>query len=141
MKDHAARFWAKVNKTDGCWLWTAFIHPSGYGMFWDGNAMVSTHRFAYGLLIGPISKGLTLDHLCRVRACVNPAHLEPVTLKENILRGNSFAAENARKIACPEGHSYDIQEPSRRRCRVCSVKQSVKRNRRYRTRLKAKAAI
>ena len=80
--DHATpeeRFWAKVDKTDDCWLWTANRTNAGYGHFWLDRRMVLAHRFAYELLIGPIPDGLTLDHLCRVRACVNPAHLEAVT--------------------------------------------------------------
>jgi len=83
--------------------------PDGYGRFTvSGNepvVRVNAHRFAYELLVGPIPKGLTLDHLCRNRGCVNPAHLEPVTSKVNTLRSPiQVAATNARKTHCPEGH-------------------------------------
>ena len=76
-----ARFWAKVNKTDGCWEWSGAINTGGYGSFWNGIREVKAHRFAYELLCEQIRDGLTLDHLCRNRSCVNPAHLEPVTGK------------------------------------------------------------
>jgi hypothetical protein len=71
------RFWAKVEKTDSCWLWTAAL-SKGYGIFRVQPRTVRAHRLAYELLVGPIPDGHDLDHLCRNRACVNPAHLEPV---------------------------------------------------------------
>lgn len=71
---------------NGCWLWTGTIERTGYGRFWLGGRQEIAHRASYALLIGPIPEGLTIDHLCRVRACVNPDHLEPVTLAENIRR-------------------------------------------------------
>ena len=81
------RFWAKVKKTDGCWLWTGWKNDRGYGNFEvDSTRTVKAHRFAYEVLVGPIPDGLTLDHLCRNPSCVNPEHLEPVTLRENIMR-------------------------------------------------------
>ena len=79
------RFWSKVNKTDTCWIWTAAKNQDGHGRFRHGR-LVLAHRFAYELLVGPIPKGLDLDHLCQNPACVNPAHLEPVTRKENTRR-------------------------------------------------------
>src|SRR6266496_2265386 len=88
------RFWAKVDRSGGsraCWLWTGKTGRDGYGRIGLGGrgalVRVRAHRFAYELLIGPIPDGLQIDHLCRVRHCVNPAHLEPVTQRENILRG------------------------------------------------------
>jgi hypothetical protein len=90
-----ARFWAKVEKTDGCWFWRARIIATGYGSFSLDGRKVMAHRFAYELLVGPIPEDLELDHLCRVRHCVNPAHLEPVTHRENILRGMRAAAQQA----------------------------------------------
>ena len=83
------RFWAKVDKTDSCWLWTAAT-THGYGCFDAkpfGTALA--HRIAYLLLVGPIPEGLHLDHLCRVTKCVNPAHLEPVTGAENSRRAHA----------------------------------------------------
>jgi len=124
------RFWEKVNRTDTCWLWIAYRDELGYGKVrWAGRIQVA-HRVAYELVVGPILEGLTLDHLCRNRGCVNPAHLEPVSLGENILRGNTFQAVNAAKTSCPQGHPYDSENtywhkatsryPSgRRECRIC----------------------
>ncbi len=84
------RFWAKVSKTDECWLWTGSKND-GYGKFRPvaNQRPVLAHRYAYELLVGPIPRDLTLDHLCRVHSCVNPEHLEPVTRRENILRGKA----------------------------------------------------
>lgn len=101
------RFWAKVEKDgdDGCWRWLAHRTRSGYGAFnpLSSENPVRAHRYAYELLIGPIPEGLQLDHLCRVRECVNPRHLEPVTAGENIRRGGNG---NRSKTACPQGHRY-----------------------------------
>jgi hypothetical protein len=84
----------------GCWRWTGSIRPNGYGSFQGASA----HRVAYELFVGAIGPDLCVDHLCRVRDCVNPLHLEAVTRAENTLRGTSPAAENARKTTCKRGH-------------------------------------
>ena len=129
-----ARFWAKVDKTDGCWLWKGSVAPNGYGKFGlRHHHAVYAHRYSYALQIGSIPDGLMIDHLCRNRACVFPAHMEPVTRKENLLRGIGFAAANARKVACPQGHTYDVvntyyDTKGRRSCQTCS-----KHRRRLRT--------
>jgi hypothetical protein len=85
-----ARFLSRVNKTDSCWLWTAHVHPvTGYVQFrigGRGGKMVLAHRWSYEHYVGAIPAGLQIDHLCRVRHCVNPEHLEPVTPSENTLR-------------------------------------------------------
>ena len=81
------RFWAKVQKTDTCWLWTAYRLPSGYGQFGLNGKMVYAHRWSYEQVHGPIPKGMHIDHLCRVKHCVNPDHLEVVTCRENAMRG------------------------------------------------------
>ena len=99
----AERFWAKVEKTDSCWLWTAAKNDKGYGQFSVGSGLVYAHRYAYEALVGPIPEGLVIDHLCRVTLCVNPAHLEPVTNLENQRRG--FAARPM-PTHCPKGHEY-----------------------------------
>src|SRR5690554_6462185 len=100
------RFWPKIDRTDDCWLWIGKINNRGYGLFYLDRRMQAAHRAAYQLLVGPIPDGLDLDHTCRVRRCVNPDHLEPVTHRENLLRGASFAAVNAAKTHCPHGHEY-----------------------------------
>ena len=98
------RFYAKVEKTAGCWLWTAYRNTDGYGVLGVAGRLVRAHRFAYELLVGSIPRGLQIDHLCRVRHCVNPAHLEVVTQRENTLRGEGACARNAAKTHCPKGH-------------------------------------
>ncbi len=120
------RFWSKVDRRGryDCWPWLATITPQGYGSFaMDGRSHPS-HRVAYELLRGPIPDGLVIDHLCRVRHCVNPAHMEPVTNAENIRRGVSPSAIHARVTACPQGHQYTPENtehrPSgRRHCLTC----------------------
>ena len=77
------RFWEKVIKTDECWWWTAKKNHKGYGMFvWDKNAR-GAHRLAYEHLVGPVPAGLVLDHVCRNKSCVNPAHLRPIDNRSN----------------------------------------------------------
>lgn len=80
----------------GCWLYLRALNNSGYG----------PHRTYYERFRGPIPDGLTLDHLCRIRCCVNPDHLEPMPLRENILRGEGTSARHARRDACLRGHPY-----------------------------------
>ena len=126
------RFWAKVKKTEECWLWIAYRNWKGYGTFGvrpttGGRQyeIVQAHRYAYLTLVGPITEGITLDHLCRVRHCVNPSHLEVVTNRENILRGIGPTARNARKTHCVKGHAfteqntYQRKNESGKRCRIC----------------------
>jgi hypothetical protein len=123
----AERFWPKVEKTETCWLWTGALLDSGYGFFWvDNTRQVVAHRFAYELLVGTIPEGLQLDHLCRVRNCVNPKHLEPVTNRENALRSESFSGRSARQTHCVHGHPFDeantyiwVGRPTHRQCRIC----------------------
>jgi hypothetical protein len=123
-----SRFWPKVNKTDTCWLWAAGRTTLGYGMFWDGKRVVCAHRFAYELLVGPVEPGRELDHTCRVPSCVNPKHLEPVTHRVNVGRGEAgakSAAQQRAKTHCPRGHEYTGENtytnPSTgaRHCRAC----------------------
>lgn len=119
------RFWSKVDKTESCWLWTASIGTDGYGQFMmPGKNLLRAHRFSYELAHGKVPDGLHLDHLCRVRRCVNPSHLEPVTHKENVLRGNGFAGINTRKTHCVHGHPFSEENTwlrQRAKCveRVC----------------------
>lgn len=118
------RFWAKVDKSGpgGCWLWTAWL-SGGYGRFRVGPRLVYAHRLAYELLVGPIPEGLELDHVrargCTSKACVNPAHLEPVTHRENVLRGDSPSALLARATHCGRGHELAGPNLWRGQCREC----------------------
>ncbi len=107
----------------GCWLWTGFLDRRGYGRFGINRTSRFAHRISYELHVGAIPDGLTLDHLCRVPCCVNPAHLEAVTMRVNCLRGVGPAAKNVLKIQCPRGHEYNSantkMEGRKRRCRIC----------------------
>lgn len=107
----------------GCWCWTG-ARSGGYGHVQVGGAVRETHSVVYELVRGAVPRGLQLDHLCRLRCCVNPEHLEPVTRKENILRGTSQQAANAHKIHCGHGHELSgtnvrITRNGRRACRAC----------------------
>jgi hypothetical protein len=118
------RFWDKVQTGPGCWEWQASRdRRNGYGWFWFEGKMQKAHRVSYRLNVGPIPEGLQLDHLCRNRGCVNPAHLEPVTSRENTLRGDTFAAAQAARTHCPQGHEYTEENTARwnrkRYCRAC----------------------
>lgn len=104
--DLPARMQAKirVNLDTGCWVWTGGHVPRGYGMMTADKTHRYVHRYAWELLVGPIPPTLTIDHLCKVPACCNPAHLEVVTQRVNTLRGDSSPARNARKTHCVRGH-------------------------------------
>ena len=122
------RFWDHVEKTTECWLWTGKT-ADGYGQFGLGRriqGLIYAHRFAYEQRHGPIPEGLELDHLCRVRHCVNPAHLEAVTHRENILRGEGHNAVIHRAGQCGSGHSYTPENGYRSQngkwqCRTCNT--------------------
>lgn len=118
------RFWAKVAKSDGCWIWLGAKDSKGYGRFNKGEGLSSlSHRYAYESLVGAVPNELQLDHLCRVPSCVNPEHLEPVTPLENTRRGRGHGSETH----CPLGHPYDETNTYRRPdgksrvCRTCTV--------------------
>jgi hypothetical protein len=99
----ARRFWSKVSvdPDSGCWLWTAAIDPqTGYARLGLGKKAANGHRVAYELLVGDVPEGLEIDHLCRVRHCVNPDHLEPVTHRENLMRGETLTAAHAAGVDC-----------------------------------------
>lgn len=122
------RFWAKV-KVAECWEWTGAKHPLGYGNFNAARRYVSAHRYAWETLVGPIADGLVLDHLCRNPSCVNPSHLQPVSQRENILRGESPYARKARSEKCKRGHAFDrentyVNKDGTRRCRECTLRQN-----------------
>jgi hypothetical protein len=125
-KPAGLRLWAKTDRNageEGCWLWLGAKTHDGYGRMSKGirgEGWWYVHRLSWELVNGPIPQGLFLDHLCRVRNCVNPLHLEVVTTKENVRRGMGHGKETQ----CPAGHPYDeantyIDKLNRRRCRMC----------------------
>jgi HNH endonuclease len=131
------RFWAKVEKTETCWLWTASKFSNGYGQFQTPAKNNLAHRLSYELTVGPVPDGLQLDHLCRNVACVRPDHLEPVTCQVNITRGlvPIVSGEHNRvKTHCPDGHPYsgDNLHVNAAGSRVCLTCLRAKRNKWHR---------
>lgn len=140
---YGERFWSKVDRSagpDACWPWTAAINPTdGYGYIGvgrKGEGMRGAHRVAYEETYGPVAQGLDVDHTCHNgtdcpggascihRRCCNPSHLEAVTHRVNMLRGNTIAARNAAVTHCPHGHEYTpdntrIESNGARKCRTC----------------------
>lgn len=109
----------------GCFLFLGQLDTDGYGAFWDGKRTCKAHHFALRVAGIVRPKFLVVDHLCRLRACVNPVHLEVVTNRVNLLRGVGIAARNAQVTACPRGHAYDerntyLTKAGTRKCRACS---------------------
>lgn len=114
-----------------CWPWPGHRQPNGYGAvtlrLTPGTRGFKVcwlvHRLSYSVRRGEIPAGMTIDHLCRNRACTNPDHLEPVTMAVNNIRGNSLSSQNLRKTACPRGHALAgenlIRDGHGRRCREC----------------------
>lgn len=97
--------WKNVIKTSICWNWIGEVNDKGYGRIQIEGRRMSAHIFFYELFNGKISNGLELDHICRVRNCVNPKHLEPVTHSENVKRAWAIRIKNTPN--CPNGHAYD----------------------------------
>lgn len=127
---HSLRYRPTINRfcdlieysSDGCWLWTGFTDTAGYSRFSPGDGNRKTchaHIFSYEHFIGPVPQGKELDHLCRIRRCVNPTHLEPVTHLVNMRRGS-----HATKTHCKQGHPLSgenlyLAPNGCRRCRTC----------------------
>lgn len=148
------RFWRKVNKNGPmsslgtpCWVWTGHLDKDGYGRFWYEGSNKAAHRYGYRVQVGEIPEGLQTDHLCRNRACVRGDHLEPVTGKVNIERGETGLANEA-KTHCPQGHEYTDENTMEfrqtngfgstgRRCLTCHREQSRRASRKYAARKRA----
>lgn len=128
------RLWRHIEPEpmSGCWVWVANRYVAGYGQTSVGSKTDGSvrkkyvHRLMYELMRGPIPVGLNIDHLCRMPSCVNPDHLEPVTQRENLLRGEGIIARASKATHCPYGHSLDDAYVyyGKRRCRPCAVERS-----------------
>jgi hypothetical protein len=146
-KDFESRLWAKVDKTaeGGCWIWTACLNDAGYGMIGVSGKPRRAHRVVYELTYGSIPDGKELDHICRVRRCVNPNHLRPVSRRENLTAPGSLAiiAKYAATYTCVNGHSLTDPENVRikvntavpgkhlkRECRACQREFAERKRRR-----------
>jgi len=139
MRDQAERFWEKVvhgpiptprPDLGPCWVWTGVTNNKGYGTFSlgrRGDGRMTTHRWAYESLIGVVPDAMVLDHLCRNTLCVHPLHVEPVTQRTNLLRGEGVGAREARQTHCAKGHPFDEHNTRHRRnrigriCRACDL--------------------
>ena len=124
------RFMNKVfpEPNSGCWLWDAYVSKNGYGRFGIGRTVYEAHRISYKLFKGEIPEGMCVDHMCRVRSCVNPSHLRLLTREENVrIQVNA----NSMKTVCKEGHNFTA-DGNRRKCKICQAAAS----KRYRARKK-----
>ncbi len=116
----------KVEYTETCWKWTGGRNSDGYGQCWHNNKQQRVHRVFYEFYKGTISKGLVIDHLCRNRACVNPEHLQAVTVRVNTERGESIVAKYMKATHCIHGHEFSVENTTfskskkgGRRCKQC----------------------
>lgn len=127
---------SKIEITPTCWLWKGARTSRGYGQKSVASKGRQAHRVVWEVTRGPVPKGLVLDHLCRVRHCVNPDHLEPVTQRVNVLRGEAPAARLAAATECKRGHAFDVANTRRRpdgsrECRTCKSASNAARVRRH----------
>lgn len=119
-RPEAERFWEKVAEDEnGCWLWTAGKNAAGYGAFGVRDKVVRAHRWAYEQMVAEIPEGLVLDHLCRVRHCVNPYHCDPVTDLVNSRRGARWLETCARGHDMSQATLYPTDYGFSRRCNEC----------------------
>lgn len=134
------RFWKKIDESGSvaCWEWKPSLDSSGYGQLKIEGKMVYAHRWSYEYFVGPITKGLQIDHLCRNRRCVNPTHLEVVTPRVNWERGFSPSRVNGLADRCSHGHEFDlVRTNGHRDCSICRRE----RNKRTWARTKAAALV
>ena len=128
------RFWSKVvpEPNSGCWLWVGSIKNNGYAQVTFKCEVEYAHRLAYSALVGKIEDSLQIDHLCKVKCCVNPIHLEVVSQQENLRRAAAWTYQTE-KLYCPRGHAYEgknlYTNPNRpgRACRACHATKSLAR--------------
>jgi hypothetical protein len=129
-EDLPERLRSYIDRTDGCWVWIGRRtgwgreQGAGYGRYRMEGRELMAHRVVYEALIGPIPRGLVLDHLCRNTRCVNPEHLDPVTQKVNVERSNAGRPGVKRKTHCPKGHKYTpentyLKKGRWQQCRIC----------------------
>lgn len=136
MRDWTDRFLSYVTDTPvGCWQWTGYLLPNGYARVSVNGERQYAHRAVYEAVNGPIPAGLVIDHLCRNRGCANPDHLEAVTQRINVLRGESHAAARARQTECVRGHRFDsantyVARNGTRKCRRCRATTRTRARRR-----------
>ena len=115
----------QVDQLSGCWIWNGARSTTGYGNIRRGTRNYIAHRFVWALLVGPLTPGLEIDHVCRIRACVNPAHLREVTRRENVFAPGSLciAKRNGLRTSCVNGHPFTAENTThlkhQRRCRTC----------------------
>lgn len=124
------RFWGYIDADGDCWRWKGFCIPTGYGYFmvhtiYPKRRNIGVHRLAWQMLVGTIPPKMTIDHMCKVRNCVNPSHMRLLTRAANTMAGSSVPAMNERKTECKRGHPFDssntvIDNRGYRQCRICN---------------------
>lgn len=135
-----------VRAENGCWEWRGTRTDKGYGLLHQGRKKLRAHKYLYEEFVGPIPQKLVLDHLCRNKGCVNPFHLEPVTSRENTLRGEGVTAQNARKTHCSQGHPFDEantfwRPEGGRDCLECNRAQAKRRREKNKQKAAADPAV
>src|SRR5207245_7378113 len=122
----------EAEPNSGCWVWIGWRSPRGYGVVRRDRREQRAHRYIYQRLHGELPRHLTLDHLCRNHPCVNPAHMEPVTQRENVSRGDWGGGINCRKTHCAHGHEFTEENTlywrTERICRLCSRATRLRRS-------------
>ncbi|NUP33639.1 MAG: HNH endonuclease [Streptomycetaceae bacterium] len=126
-----------VETDEGCWLYTGRLLPNGYGVVSESRKTVYVHRLTFGYFKADIPDGLVIDHLCRNRACCNPEHLDAVTQRVNVHRGDSHVAQQAKKRKCIRGHDLSgdnvrVSRSGKRECKTCHRARQLDRTRRMR---------